>query len=77
MILLTNGQKIFIADAAVANWGPPLELEFDMGIGSIIDPLISGNNADDFELVFLPNTCPPVAYEDVDIPDDLPAPEIW
>jgi hypothetical protein len=41
------------------------------------DPLISGENADDFELILLPDRCAPVAYEDLDIPDDLPPPEIW
>jgi hypothetical protein len=77
MILLNNGQKIFLEDGAVANWGPPLEIEFDMGIATFNDPLTSGRNADDFELILLPNACPPVAYDDVDSPDDLPPPDIW
>ncbi len=77
MILLSNGQKIFIEDGAVASWGPPVDLEFEMGVATFSDPLISGENADDFELILLPDRCAPVAYEDLDIPDDLPPPEIW
>ncbi len=77
MILLSNGQKIFIEDGAVANWGPPLEVEFDMGIWTFSDPLITGANADDFELITLPDTCPPVIHDAVEAPDDLPPPDIW
>jgi len=77
MILLSNGQKIFIEDGAVSNWGPPLETEFDMGISTFSDPLTTGANADDFELIILPNECAPVIYDEVEVPDDLPPPEIW
>ncbi len=77
MILLSNGQKIFIENGAVANWGPPIEIEFDMGVATFNDPLTTGRNADDFELVLLPDRCPAVPVHDVDMPDDLPPPEIW
>ena len=77
MILLSNGQKIFLDDAAVVKWTPYIETEFDMGIASFSDPLTSGKNADDFDLVHLPDTCPPVECADPDECAEVSPPEIW
>ena len=77
MILLSNGQKIFLDDAAVVKWTPFIETEFDMGIASFSDPLTSGKNADDFDLVHLPDTCPPVECADPDECAEVTPPEIW
>jgi hypothetical protein len=48
-----------------------------MGIASFSDPLTSGKNADDFDLVHLPDTCPPVECDDPDACDEVPPPELW
>ena len=77
MILLSNGQKIFLDDAAVAKWYPYIETEFDMGIATFTDPLTSGKNADDFQLVHLPYECPPVECPDPDEAEDIYPPELW
>ncbi len=55
-ILLANGQKIYIEGAVLDSETPWLDsgapnIEFQAGIASFSDPLMSGLNADDFERV--------------------------
>ncbi len=55
-ILLANGQKIYLVDALLDSETPWLDsgapnLEFQAGIATFSDPLISGRNADDFQHV--------------------------
>ncbi len=79
MILLSNGQKIFLDNAAVADWYGQngVETEFFMGIATFTDPLTTGINADDFELVHLPYTCDEINCYDPIEAEDLDEPGIW
>ncbi len=55
-ILLANGQKIYLEDALLDSETPWLDsgapnIEFQAGLATFTDPLISGLNADDFQHV--------------------------
>jgi hypothetical protein len=76
-ILLSNGQRIFLEDAALVDYGT-LEQEFEMGIATFTEGLAEKDlNRDDFEFCHLPQVCPELECDDPDTPDDLPPPEIW
>jgi Ca2+-binding RTX toxin-like protein len=81
MILLSNGQRIFLDNAALDSetpwFGNVPNLEFQPGIASYGKPLNTGANADDFEFTVTPDECPPIECDDPDYVDDLPPPDIW
>jgi len=67
-ILLANGQKIYIENAILDSETPWLDsgapnVEFQAGITTFGDPLISGANADDFQLIAMTDVYTSTDYD--------------